>query len=64
MKCEEYGHLMNKRGKDLFFVKMAKTERLKKSAIVSIEASKQKEIMKNISNYMPVNNDCMQSLSL
>ena len=70
MKCEEYGHLMNKRGKDLFFVKMAKTERYKKSAIVSmqrllnIEASKQKEIMKNISNYMPVNNDSMQSLSL
>ena len=61
---------MNKRGEDLFFVKRAKTERYKKSAIVSMqrllnmEASKQKEMMKNISNYMPVNNDCMQSLSL
>ena len=32
--------------------------------LLNIEASKQKDMMKNISNYMPVNNDCMQSLSL
>ena len=63
-------HLMNKRGKELFFVKRAKTERFKKSSIISMqkllnnEASKKKEIMTNIINYMPVNYDCMQSLSL
>ena len=61
---------MNKRGKELFLVKMAKTERFKKSSIISMqkllnnEASKQKQIMTKISNYMPVNYDCMQSLSL
>ena len=60
---------MNKRGKELFFVKRAKTERFKKSSIISMqkllnnEASKKKEIMTNIINYMPVNYDCMQSLS-
>ena len=63
-------HVINKRGEDVFFVKMAKTERYKKSAIISmqkvlnIEASKQKEITKKIINYMPVNYDCIQSLSL
>ena len=41
---------MNKRGEDLFFVKRAKTERYKKSAIVSMqrllnmEASKQQAL--------------------
>ena len=55
----------NKRGKELFLVKRAKTERLKKSSIISMqkllnsEASKQKEIMTKINNYMPVNYDCM-----
>ncbi len=63
-------HLMSKRGEELFLVKMAKTERFKKSSIISMqkllnnEASKQKKIMTKISNYMPVNYDCMQSLSL
>ncbi len=44
---------MNKRGKELFYVKMAKTERFKKSAIISMqkllnnEACKQREIMTN-----------------
>ena len=53
------------RGKELFLVKRAKTERLKKSSIISMqkllnsEASKQKEIMTKINNYMPVNYDCM-----
>ena len=30
-------HLMNKREKELFFVKMAKTERFKQSAIKSMQ---------------------------
>ena len=57
---------MNMRGQDVFSVKMAKTERYKKSAIISmqkvlnIDASKQKEIVKNIINYIPANYDCMQ----
>ena len=61
---------MDKRGKELYCVKRAKTERLKRSAIISMqkllnnEASKNKEIMTKISNYVPVNYDCMQSLSL
>ena len=61
---------MNKRGKEVFLVKMAKTERFKKSSIISMqkllndEASKKKEIMTKIKNYVPVNYDCMQSLSL
>ena len=63
-------HSMNKRGKEMFLVKMAKTERFKKSSIISMqkllnnEASKQKKIMTRVSNHMPVNYDCMQSLSL
>ena len=63
-------HLMNKRREDVFSVKRAKTERYKKSAIISMqkvlnnEASKQKEIMKNVINCMPVNYGFMQSLSL
>ena len=63
-------HLMNKRGEDVFSVKRAKTERYKKSAIISMqkvlntEASEQQDIMKNIINCMPVNYGCMQSLSL
>ena len=54
----------------MFYVKKAKTERLRKSAIVNMqkllnkEESKKKDILKKISNYMPVNFDCMQSLSL
>ena len=31
------GHLMSKRGKELFLVKRAKTERLKKSSIISMQ---------------------------
>ena len=63
-------HLMDKREKEVFCVKRAKTERLRKSAIVSMqkllnnEASKKREIMTKICNYVPVNYGCMQSLSL
>ena len=32
--------------------------------LLNNEAFKKKEIMTKISNYMPVNYDCMQSLSL
>ena len=55
---------------ELFLVNRAKTERLKKSSIINMqkllnnEASKKKETMTKISNYMSVNYDCMQSLSL
>ena len=63
-------HLMDKRGKDMYSVKRAKTERFKRSAIISMqrllnnEASKNKEILTKISNYVPVNYGCMHSLSL
>ena len=61
---------MEKRGKEIFQVKRAKTERLRKSAVVSMqkllnkEALEKRGIQKAISNYMPVNYDCMQSISL
>ena len=59
-----------KREKEVFCVKRAKTERLKRSAIVSMqkllnnEASKNRAIMTKISNCVPVNYDCMQSIVL
>ena len=61
---------MNKRGREMYLVKMAKTERFKKSSIIRMqkllnnEASKKERIMTKINNYVPVNYDCMQSLSL
>ena len=63
-------HLVEKRSKEIFYVKKAKTERLRKSAIVNMQKllnkdeSKKKDILRKISNYVPVNYDCMQSLSL
>ena len=45
-------------------------ERFKKSSIISMQkmlnndASKKEKIMTKINNYVPVNYDCMQSLSL
>ena len=61
---------MDKRVKEVYRIRRANTERFRKSAIINMqkmlnnEASKKREIMKKISNYMPVNYDCMQSLSL
>ena len=66
----EKNHLMEKRRKEVFLVKMARTERLKRSAIVNMqkqlnkELSEKRDILRDISNYMPVNYDCMQSVSL
>ena len=63
-------HSMEKRGREVFYVKKAKTERLRKSAVVSIQNLLNKDVtekrnnLRKISNYMPVNYDCMQSLSL
>ena len=63
-------HLVEKRSKEIFYVKKARTERLRKSAIVNMqkllnkEESKKKDLLRKISNYVPVNYDCMQSLSL
>ena len=63
-------HSMDKRVKEVYRIRRANTERFRKSAIINMqkmlnnEASKKREIMKKISNYMPVNYDCMQSLSL
>ena len=54
----------------MFFVKRAKTERLRKSAVINMQnllnkdALEKREILRKISNYVPVNYDCMQSLSL
>ena len=56
---------MDKRGKEIYCVKRAKTERFKKSAIISMqkllnnEASNNREMMTKIRNYMPVNYDCV-----
>ena len=56
--------------KEVFMVKRAKTERLRKSALVNMQKnlnkdlSKKRDILIKISNYVPVNYDCMQSLSL
>ena len=66
----EKNHLMEKRRKEVFLVKMARTDRLKRSAIVNMqkqlnkELSEKRDILRDISNYMPVNYDCMQSVSL
>ena len=61
---------MEKRGQEVFLVKRAQTERLRKSAIVNMQkllnrdVSEKRKVLKRISNYMPVNYDCMQSISL
>ena len=63
-------HLMEKRGREKFYVKKAKTERLRKSAIVNMQnllnkdVKEKRDTLNKISNYMPVNYGCMQSLSL
>ena len=63
-------HLMEKREREVFYVKKAKTERLKKSAVVNMQkllnkdVKEKRETLRKISNYMPVNYDCMQSFSL
>ena len=63
-------HSMEKRKKEVFLVKRAKTARLRKSAIVNMQKmlnkdlSEKRDTLKKISTYMPVNYDCMQSLSL
>ena len=63
-------HSMEKRGKEVFLVKRAHTERLRKSAIVNMQkllnkdVSERREVLKRVSNYMPVNYGCMQSISL
>ena len=63
-------HLMKKRDREVFYVKRAKTERLRKSAVINMQkllnkdALEKREILRKISNYVPVNYDCMQSLSL
>ena len=61
-------HLMEKRKREVIYVKKAKTEKLKKSAVVNMQKllnkEEKRETLGKISNYMPVNYDCMQSLSL
>ena len=63
-------HQMVKRGNETYQVKKAKTERLRKSAVVDMQkllnkdALEKRNILRKISNYMPVNYDCMQSISL
>ena len=52
-------HLMEKRSKEVFYVKRAKTERLRKSAVVNM----QKLLNKDESEKKDWH-DCMQSLSL
>ena len=58
-------HLMKKRGRETFYVKKAKTERLRKSAVVNMQnllnkdVKERRDTLKKISNYMPVNYDCM-----
>ena len=63
-------HLMEKRGREVFHVRKAKTERLRKSAVINMQKLLNKDVngkrdtLRKINNYMPVNYDCMQSLSL
>ena len=61
-------HLMEKRKREVIYVKKAKTEKLKKSAVVNMQKllnkEEKRETLGKISNYMPVNYDCMQSFSL
>ena len=58
-------HLMEKRKREVFLVKLARTERLKKSAVVNMqkqlnkELSEKRDILERISNYMPVNYGCL-----
>ena len=60
-------HLMEKREREVFYVKKGKTERLKKSTVVNMQKllnkEEKRETLGKISNYMPVNYDCMQSIS-
>ena len=61
---------MEKREREVFYVKKAKTERLKQSAVVNMQkllnkdVKEKRETLRKIGNYMPVNYDCMQSFSL
>ena len=61
---------MEKRGREVFHVRKAKTERLRKSAVINMQKLLNKDVngkrdtLRKINNYMPVNYDCMQSLSL
>ena len=61
---------MEKRGREVFYVRRAKTERLRKSAVINMQkllnkdVLEKKDTLRKISNYVPVNYDCMQSLSL
>ena len=63
-------HSMEKRSKEIYCVRRAKTERMRKSAVIGMQkllnkdVMEKREILRKISNYMPVNYDCMQSLSL
>ena len=63
-------HLMEKRGREVFYVRRANTERLRKSAVINMQillnkdVLEKKDTLRKISNYVPVNYDCMQSLSL
>ena len=61
-------HLMEKRKREVIYVKKAKTEKLKKSAVVNMQKllnkEEKRETLGKIGNYMPVNYDCMQSISL
>ena len=58
---------MDKRVKEIYSIRSAKTERFRKSALISMqkmlnnEAAEKRKQMRKISNYMPVNHDCMQS---
>ena len=63
-------HSMEKRIKEIYCVRRARTERMRKSAVIGMQkllnkdVMEKREILRKISNYMPVNYDCMQSLSL
>ena len=59
------GHHMDMRHNDKFVVKKARTERLQKSAVLSMqrllnkEESEKKKLMRQISLTVPVNYDCL-----
>ena len=73
-KWLKWDYLTNTKGLwltwEIFLVKRAHTERLRKSAIVNMQkllnkdVSERREVLKRVSNYMPVNYGCMQSISL
>ena len=56
--------------KEIYCVRRARTERMRKSAVIGMQkllnkdVMEKREILRKISKYMPVNYDCMQSLSL